>query len=80
MNGQGELDLSIDKNGDDMLIRVTDNGGGFDKMDFKEGYGLGLSKSRIKLINGEYGEELIKLQIESNSGGTSILLFFKNWL
>ncbi|MGN6294545.1 MAG: sensor histidine kinase [Chitinophagaceae bacterium] len=80
MNGQGELNLNIDKDGDDMLVRITDNGGGFDKTDFKEGYGLSLSKSRIELINGEYGEELIKLQIESTGSGASILLFFKNWL
>jgi len=80
MNGRGELNLSLDKKGDNMLIRISDNGGGFDKMDFKEGYGLSLSRKRIELINGEYGEELIKLQIESTGEGVSVLLFFKNWL
>jgi two-component system, LytTR family, sensor kinase len=80
MNGQGKLTLSFDKKGDNMLVRLTDNGRGFDKKDFKEGYGLSLSKKRIELINDEYGEELIKLQIESTGEGTVILVFFKNWL
>lgn len=80
MNGQGELNLSFDKNGDDMVVRITDNGGGFDKTNFKEGYGLSLSKKRIELLNEEYGEELIKLQIESTDEGASILILFKNWL
>lgn len=80
MNGRGELDLTIDKNETTMLVRIADNGGGFDKMNFKEGYGLSLSKKRVELINGEYGEELIKLQVESTAKGTLILLSFKNWL
>ncbi|MFT3677784.1 MAG: histidine kinase [Chitinophagaceae bacterium] len=80
MNGQGTLNLSFIKQADNMLIKITDNGPGFDAKKFKEGYGLGLSKKRIELINDEYGEELIKLQIESSGKGTSILLFFKNWL
>lgn len=80
MNGQGELNLRIEKNGDRLLITLSDNGSGFDTTHFKEGYGLSLSKKRIDLLNDEYGEELIKLQIESNSNGTSVLLLFKNWL
>lgn len=80
MNGRGQLSLSLTKQGDDMLVSITDNGSGFDTKDFTEGYGLGLSKKRIELVNDEYGEELIKLQIESSDNGTSILLFFKNWL
>lgn len=80
MREQSKLDLSFDKKGNDMLVKITDNGGGFDEKNFKEGYGLSLSKKRIELINNEYGEELIKLQIESTSEGTSVLLLFKNWL
>ncbi len=80
MNGQGELNLIVEKNGDSLLITLSDNGSGFDTAHFKEGYGLSLSKKRIDLLNDEYGEELIKLQIESKSNGTSVLLLFKNWL
>jgi LytS/YehU family sensor histidine kinase len=79
MNGQGELNLRIEKDEDALLITLSDNGSGFDTNHFKEGYGLSLSKKRIDLLNDEYGAELIKLQIESNSKGTSVLLLFKNW-
>lgn len=80
MNGQGELNLSFDKKGDMMIVEITDNGGGFDEKDHKEGYGLSLSRKRIELMNDDYGEELVKLQIKSTGEGTLILLVFKNWL
>lgn len=76
----GELKLRVDKKNDNMLVEITDNGAGFNTNNFKQGYGVNLSKKRIELINAEYGEELITLQIESNSAGTSVLLSFKNWL
>lgn len=80
MKGQGELNVIIDRKEDTMLVKITDNGSGFKKDDFREGYGLSLSRKRLELINREYGEELIKLQIESTGKGTLVLLAFKNWL
>ncbi|MBZ4188883.1 sensor histidine kinase [Niabella beijingensis] len=80
MNGQGKLHLRIVKNGGIMMIEIIDNGPGFGTGGFKEGYGLGLSRKRIRLLNRDYGEALISLQIESSIEGTSILLVFKNWL
>ena len=81
MNGQGELNLSLSKSEDVMMVKIADNGPGFDVNGFfKEGYGLSLSRKRIELLNREYGEELIRLQLESTNEGSSILLSFKNWL
>jgi hypothetical protein len=80
MSGNGELNLYIRKSENAMLITIADNGPGFNADTVKEGYGLSLSRKRIELLNREYGEELIRLQIESTSEGTSILLSFKNWL
>ncbi len=80
LNGQGVLNVSLDKNGDTMVIKIADNGPGFETAHLKEGYGLSLSRKRIELLNREYGEELIKLHMESTSEGTLILLSFKNWL
>ena len=80
MNGRGELNVNLDKNGDTMVIQIADNGPGFETALLKEGYGLSLSRKRIELVNREYGEELIKLHMESTSEGTLILLSFKNWL
>lgn len=80
MNGQGELNLSISKSEDAMMVKIADNGPGFDAGSLKEGYGLSLSRKRIELLNRDYGEELIRLQMESTNEGSSILLSFKNWL
>jgi len=80
MNGQGELNVSISKNGDTMVVKIIDNGPGFDNNSLKEGYGLSLSRKRIELLNRNYGEELIRLQLENTKEGTLILLSFKNWL
>lgn len=80
MNGQGILNISISKEEDKMMVNITDNGEGFDTFLLKEGYGLSLSKKRIELLNRNYGEELIRLKIESTDTGTVILLSFKNWL
>lgn len=80
MNGYGELNLNIRKSENAMLITIADNGPGFNDDSLKEGYGLSLSRKRIELLNRNYGEDLIRLQLESTSKETSILLSFKNWL
>jgi two-component system LytT family sensor kinase len=80
MNGQGKLNVSISKNGDSMVVKIIDNGPGFDSSSLKEGYGMSLSKRRIELLNSNYGEELIALKIENANKGTLIVLSFKNWL
>jgi two-component system LytT family sensor kinase len=80
LNGSGELNLHISKSENDMLVKIADNGPGFDLDILKEGYGLSLSRKRIKLLNRDYGEELIRLQLESTNEGTAVLLSFKNWL
>lgn len=80
MNEKGELNVSISENIDVMMVKIADNGPGFNVGSPKEGYGVNLSRKRIELLNQDYGEELIRLQMESTSEGSSILLSFKNWL
>jgi two-component system, LytTR family, sensor kinase len=80
MNGQGKLNVSIDKNKDTMVVKIIDNGPGFDYSALKEGFGMSLSRRRIELLNSNYGEELIALQVENANEGTLIVLSFKNWL
>jgi two-component system LytT family sensor kinase len=80
MNGQGKLNVSISKNGDTMVVKIIDNGPGFDKRSLKEGYGMSLSRRRIELLNSNYGSALIDLQVENTNEGTSIVISFKNWL
>ena len=80
MNGYGELNLNIRKSENAMLITIADNGPGFNADSLKEGFGLSLSRKRIELLNRNYGEELIRLQMESTGEASSVLLSFKNWL
>ena len=80
MNGQGVLNMSINKNGNTMVVKIVDNGPGLGNSSIIEGYGLSLSRKRIELLNKNYGEELIRLQLENTSHGTLISLSFKNWL
>ncbi|MGX5819253.1 sensor histidine kinase [Chitinophaga lutea] len=80
MNGQGQLILHISRQENHVLIRIADNGPGFSAGALKEGYGLRLSKERIALLNREYGEELITLQVSGTTEGATVLLVFKNWI
>ncbi len=80
MNGQGVLKIGIQQHENDMLVKIADNGPGFNAATLQEGYGLSLSRKRISLQNREYGEELIGLQLNSTNEGTTIILSFKNWL
>ncbi|WP_343703241.1 histidine kinase [Chitinophaga sp.] len=80
MNGEGVLTINILKQENDMLVKITDNGPGFDTAALQEGYGLSLSRKRISLQNREYGEELTGLQLDSTNKGATVIISFKNWL
>lgn len=80
MGSRGMLGIKINKEGDRMLIDICDNGTGFDAAVSRGGYGLELSRKRIALLNNEYGEELITLQVNSSGNGTSVLISFLKWL
>jgi hypothetical protein len=65
----------------DMVIRIGDNGPGFESGKETTGYGLKLTRDRIALLNEMAGTEQIQMQVNSVSGkGTTIELLFKNWL
>ncbi|QES87764.1 sensor histidine kinase [Rhizosphaericola mali] len=77
---QGNISIIIKLKGEDIFIEINDNGYGFDTMNIEKGFGLELTQKRIALMNQEFKEELILLQINSSSNGTNILLIFKNWM
>ena len=61
-------EVSLSENNNDLVIKITDNGKGFDinKFNFVEGFGLNQIKARINNLNGQFD---VKSKI---SGGTSI--------
>ncbi|HYC29061.1 MAG TPA: histidine kinase, partial [Chitinophagaceae bacterium] len=71
----GKIDLRFEKKGNDLVVTITDNGNGFDETIRKEGYGLHLTKQRIKLL-----DQQVTMQIKSTQDGTQIELIFKGWL
>ena len=76
----GIVDLTFSKTNNDMIVTIQDNGGGFVFKEDVNGYGLKLTKDRIKLLNQIMNEQSIELQISGNiPSGTLVSLIFKNW-
>jgi two-component system LytT family sensor kinase len=69
--------LSIDK---DLILKISDNGKGFNVNDNYEGLGLKLCKKRIDLLNELYPECPLLLMINSGESGTVVNITLKNWL
>ena len=80
LHKKGIITLSIIAREKNMLITIQDNGKGFLPREQPGGYGLLLTKERLKLINLNDSAQNITLKIDSNTNGTTVLLTFKNWL
>jgi len=76
----GKILVQFDRSNDDLIVRIEDNGKGFDNQKDFQGFGLKLTKERISLLNQIHKETPIHLIIESNNTGTKISINFKNWL
>jgi glucose-6-phosphate-specific signal transduction histidine kinase len=63
-----------------MIVEIQDNGGGFAINEEVSGYGLKLTRDRIKLLNQIMNGQSIELHMKGNKpSGTIISLLFKNW-
>lgn len=76
----GNIAIVFIKQGNDLLLTVTDNGNGFDTETKNTGLGLQLSESRIDLLNSIYKENHFILAIQSNDEGTKISITLTDWL
>jgi two-component system, LytTR family, sensor kinase len=77
---KGILLVKLHREGKDLLMTISDNGKGFDTTAATTGYGLQLTRERIKLFNTRYGSYKIELQTRSDQDGTTTVLHYKNWL
>jgi two-component system, LytTR family, sensor kinase len=77
---RGEITVNFTKQDKNLVISVTDNGGGFDVNKNHAGLGLKLSKKRIDLLNQTYKECPIMLQIKSSGGKTIVTITLTQWL
>ena len=80
LDDKGMIVLNIQKEQDNMKVVITDNGKGFSPKQITTGFGLKLTKDRLKLLNEVLKDQEIVLEIKGNSPtGAKIYLTFKNW-
>jgi len=80
MQDKGAVSVSFVKDGNNLLVLVTDNGVGFPADKNSGGFGLKLTRDRIKLLNELSKEQIITFEINGNApSGTKIELIFNNW-
>ena len=76
----GVVNLVFSKTNNDMIVEIQDNGGGFAINEEVSGYGLKLTRDRIKLLNQFMNGQSIELHIKGNTpSGTIVSIIFKNW-
>lgn len=80
LQNKGSLMMSFEKSDNDMLVYVKDNGKGLEEKHTKEGYGLQLTKERIKLLNKTLNQQQIEFFITRLNNETQVKIHFKNWL
>lgn len=76
----GKIMIAFIRQGNDLMLTVTDNGNGFDTEKKNDGLGLALSRNRIALLNNIYKENRFTLAIQSSHNGTKISLTLTDWL
>ncbi|MDO6434459.1 histidine kinase [Flavitalea sp. BT771] len=79
LQDKGRIEIVFSQSNNDMQVRITDNGKGFDIHHASQGYGLKLTRQRIALINEILKSPSIVMDIDSGAG-TTVILTFKNWL
>ncbi|MDF2188856.1 histidine kinase [Paraflavitalea sp. CAU 1676] len=81
LGDKGKVRIDVLSQGRDLTIRITDNGAGFDAQQPVNGFGLKLTRDRIRLFNEMAGSEQIVLSINGVAQpGSTVTILFKNWL
>jgi two-component system LytT family sensor kinase len=77
---KGLIVIEFTKAENAMVVSISDNGKGFNEQSSSEGYGLKLTKDRIKLLNELNSEHKLYLSIEASlQPETLITLTFNDW-
>jgi two-component system, LytTR family, sensor kinase len=78
---KGVLKLRFFTEHKNLCVDITDNGKGFNPQNTSQGYGLKLTKERIRLLNQSNPDQAVTLSIKSNeTNGTRAHIIFENWL
>jgi hypothetical protein len=77
---KGLINIDFMKSNNDMMVKIEDNGAGFNYSKVLQGYGLKLTMERIKLLNQIHPLQSIELNItETLKVGALISITLKNW-
>lgn len=76
----GKIEISFRNQEKDLVLRIIDNGTGFDSSKNYDGLGLTLSKNRISLLNSIYKETPFLLDMQSGVDGTTVKITLTQWL
>jgi len=77
---EGNIVIQVNKENNDIVISITDNGKGFNEKDQAKGYGMKLSEERVTLLNQIYKDQSVALAVDSNTMGTLITIRLINWI
>ena len=76
----GTISINFMRKQNDMIVSVMDNGAGFHPAAETMGFGLKLTRDRIKLLNDLTNWQAISFEIKANDpAGTVAELIFNNW-
>jgi len=80
LHGEGFVRIGFSQENANFIAEVTDNGKGWDPTAGTTGYGLRLTRERIRLLNQLSAHQSITMTIHSQPGaGATIRLQFTNW-
>ena len=80
LSSDGLINIAIFKTDDDLILKIEDNGRGFDSSKTYEGLGFNLSTKRIALLNKIYKKDPILLSMGSIPGKTIVSITLTKWL
>ena len=76
----GKIEVNFNKQNSSLILKIVDNGRGFDTTKAYDGLGLSLSENRISLLNTIYKDIPFVLDIQSNANGTAVMITLIQWL
>jgi len=82
LGSRGRIVVTIDQQGQDLVLGVADNGAKLNTETIKAagGYGLRLTKERLALLEQLYPENSFKIQITASSDITEICIVISHWI
>jgi two-component system LytT family sensor kinase len=79
LGSKGKIYLSVSRQQNDLILKVSDNGPGFKESESKIGLGLKLSEERIDLLNKLYPDQAFSIEIDRKMKGAGIIIKLTEW-